>query len=281
VVYRLPNGMSLATPGSHCPGCKKPIRWRDNVPILGWLLLRGRCRDCKTWISFRYPLVEAIMAVMFLAVGTADGFTTGVHAPLRPMQASGGFDLSPEGGAALLTTFHVMLLSTLLAGGLIQYDRYRVPWRLMLPALVVGGLTPLVWPQLRPIPAIGTWVAWAGHSETGWPGWLAGLVDGAMGMAVGTAVGLAVVALLGVRTREQAVPRSVAAIILGPACIGLFLGWQAAGVLGFVTLVLTGAASIVGRKWPLLPRLFPDFFLAAAALAWILTWNDLVRLAVW
>src|SRR4029077_3746335 len=72
VVYRLPRGMNIAFPGSHCPGCQKPIRWYDNMPIIGWLWLRGRCRDCGCKISARYPLVEATVGLLFLAMATVD-----------------------------------------------------------------------------------------------------------------------------------------------------------------------------------------------------------------
>ncbi len=60
VIWRLPRGESLLGPGSHCPSCGTPVRRRDNVPLLGWLLLRGRCRDCAAPISPRYPLVELL-----------------------------------------------------------------------------------------------------------------------------------------------------------------------------------------------------------------------------
>src|SRR5947208_5440944 len=62
VAYRLPRGESLVAPGSHCPGCNAPIKPWDNVPILSWLLLRGRCRGCGERISPRYPLVELATA---------------------------------------------------------------------------------------------------------------------------------------------------------------------------------------------------------------------------
>ncbi len=65
MVYRLPRGLSLAVPGSHCPACKTPLSWRDNIPVLGWLLLRGHCRYCGVAISPRYPLVEATLATWF------------------------------------------------------------------------------------------------------------------------------------------------------------------------------------------------------------------------
>ena len=68
VAYRLPRSKSLVTPGSQCPGCDTPIKLCDNVPVLGWLLLRGRCRTCRTAISPRYPAVEALTAALAVAV---------------------------------------------------------------------------------------------------------------------------------------------------------------------------------------------------------------------
>jgi leader peptidase (prepilin peptidase)/N-methyltransferase len=68
VVHRVPRGGSLVRPGSHCPSCAHPIRERHNVPVLGWLLLRGRCADCGVPISPRYPLVEAGTAIAFVLV---------------------------------------------------------------------------------------------------------------------------------------------------------------------------------------------------------------------
>ncbi|MGH9094750.1 MAG: prepilin peptidase, partial [Acidimicrobiales bacterium] len=65
VVYRVPAGLSVARPRSACPGCGQMIRSRDNVPVLSWLVLRGRCRDCATPISVRYPAIEALTAVLF------------------------------------------------------------------------------------------------------------------------------------------------------------------------------------------------------------------------
>jgi leader peptidase (prepilin peptidase)/N-methyltransferase len=68
VSYRLPRHESLVAPGSHCPSCGTPIKPYDNIPVLGWMLLRGRCRACHTKISARYPLVEAVCGALALAV---------------------------------------------------------------------------------------------------------------------------------------------------------------------------------------------------------------------
>jgi leader peptidase (prepilin peptidase) / N-methyltransferase len=78
VAYRLPAGMSLATPPSACPGCGVAIRPYDNVPVLSWLMLRGHCRSCETSISPRYPLTEAITAALFAAVVIAHGASSSV-----------------------------------------------------------------------------------------------------------------------------------------------------------------------------------------------------------
>lgn len=68
VIYRLPRDMSVVRPGSHCPGCQKPIAGYDNIPVLTWLILRGRSRCCNTKISVRYPLVELIGGALSLAI---------------------------------------------------------------------------------------------------------------------------------------------------------------------------------------------------------------------
>lgn len=68
VAIRLPRGESLVAPGSHCPSCGTPIKPYDNVPVLGWLMLRARCRSCRAPISPRYPLVEALCGALAVAV---------------------------------------------------------------------------------------------------------------------------------------------------------------------------------------------------------------------
>ena len=74
-IYRLPRGRSVVSPGSACPGCEKPIAFYDNVPVLSWLILRGRCRRCKARISPRYMIVELLTAFLFLACFQRFGLT--------------------------------------------------------------------------------------------------------------------------------------------------------------------------------------------------------------
>ncbi len=67
-IYRLPSERSIVHPASACPACGTPLRWYDNIPVISYLLLRGRCRACKAGISFRYPMVEMLSALFALAV---------------------------------------------------------------------------------------------------------------------------------------------------------------------------------------------------------------------
>ncbi len=75
VVYRLPEGLSLLYPPSRCPKCESRLKPYDNVPVLGWLWLSGRCRSCKLPISFRYPLVEFATGCLFVSVFARFGMT--------------------------------------------------------------------------------------------------------------------------------------------------------------------------------------------------------------
>ena len=68
LVARMPRGISISHPPSRCPLCLTAVRWRDNVPVLSYLLLRGRCRGCKAPISIRYPLIEVLSALLYLAL---------------------------------------------------------------------------------------------------------------------------------------------------------------------------------------------------------------------
>jgi leader peptidase (prepilin peptidase)/N-methyltransferase len=73
VVYRLPRRESLVRPASRCPGCATPIKPYDNIPVVSWLLLRGRCRSCRTAIPMRYPLVEGLTALLCVGAVLAGG----------------------------------------------------------------------------------------------------------------------------------------------------------------------------------------------------------------
>jgi len=260
VAYRLPLGMSLILPASHCPACRHPIRWYDNVPILGWIMLKGRCRDCGSSISFRYPLVEAITAVLFLVVGTAEWFSFGANLPVRPIPVVDGTILSQltPGEAMGIVAYHLLVLSTLLGAALIEYDGRRLPARLFWPAVLVGMAAPVLWPHLHPVPALG-----------GLPDTVAGLIDGTAGLGVGLLFGLAACLVIGPRDRRG--------LPFGLALVGLFLGWQAVVALGLAISAVHAIVEALRPWWPSLTRTSPGIWLFLATLAWILTWDALVH----
>jgi leader peptidase (prepilin peptidase)/N-methyltransferase len=127
VIHRLPRGENLAFPGSHCPGCGKPIAPRDNVPVLSYLLLRGRARCCGTKISPRYPLVEAIGGLLAWAI---------VHVIV--------LELPPEtsiGRAGLVFTIYFALGLGLIAAAFIDLDHMLLPDEITLGGAALGVLT--------------------------------------------------------------------------------------------------------------------------------------------
>lgn len=128
VVYRVPAGKAL-TPDSACPRCGTAIRKRDNIPVLSWLLLRGRCRSCSEPISARYPLVEAGTAVAFVLVTARFGpaFADAVTVP------------DAVAGAIELVAF-LLLTAVSIALALIDLDTKRLPNVIVLPALLAGIL---------------------------------------------------------------------------------------------------------------------------------------------
>jgi leader peptidase (prepilin peptidase)/N-methyltransferase len=113
VAYRLPRGESLVTPGSHCTDCGQPVKAYDNIPVLGWLLLRGRCRSCRSQISARYPVVEALSAVLAVAV---------------VLSKHSAHDL----------VLGLVLVTLLVPIALIDFDHQIIPDKITLPASVLA-----------------------------------------------------------------------------------------------------------------------------------------------
>ncbi|SEB40810.1 leader peptidase (prepilin peptidase) / N-methyltransferase [Paramicrobacterium humi] len=129
VAYRVPLGLSVASPPSACPGCDSPIRSRDNIPVLSWLLLRGRCRTCREPISAQYPLVEAASGIFFVAVA----------AWFMPRIAAAE-TLWPHGVAASLALVAFLYLAAIsIPLTLIDLRTQKLPNRIVRPAYLVAG----------------------------------------------------------------------------------------------------------------------------------------------
>lgn len=135
LVHRLPRGRSVVRPPSHCPRCRRRIRWHDNVPVLSWLLLRGRCRDCAQPISPRYPAVEAAAGLLSAAIAW--------RWPGEPAWTA----------AALVAT------AAHLAVALIDWDTFLIPDPLSLGLLALGLASAPINPLLGG--GIGTRLLWS------------------------------------------------------------------------------------------------------------------------
>lgn len=138
VAYRLPLGMNLSRPGSRCPKCKRPIRPWHNVPVLGWLMLRGKCRDCGAPISPRYPIVELLVAAASAIV---------VWKSLVPAFEGETPAYALNVPAVVLRLVLVYLLFT---SALLEFDGSKLPLRLNLVAALAVGLAAVLVPELRP-----------------------------------------------------------------------------------------------------------------------------------
>lgn len=135
VIARVPAGRSVVTPSSRCPRCDTPIAARDNVPVLSWLILRGRSRCCGSPISRRYPLVEAGTALALVAV--TGWVATRPGAPDWPLGALPA--TSPAGMLAWTAMAYLAVVTIVLA--LIDIDVRRLPTAIVVPSWWVGGIT--------------------------------------------------------------------------------------------------------------------------------------------
>ncbi|MHB8690861.1 MAG: prepilin peptidase [Solirubrobacteraceae bacterium] len=113
VAYRLPRGESLVSPGSHCQSCNTPVKPYDNIPVVGWLMLRGRCRACRERISIRYPIVEALTGVLALSVVLVKS-------------------------SAVSIVLGLLLVGILVPIALIDFDKRIIPNKITLPAAIAA-----------------------------------------------------------------------------------------------------------------------------------------------
>jgi leader peptidase (prepilin peptidase)/N-methyltransferase len=209
VVWRVPRGESVVRPPSGCPRCGHPVRPRDNVPVLSWVLLRARCRDCGEPISWRYPLVEALTALLFAVV------TAGCLA------GAGGLWAIPA--ALYLVAIGVALT-------FIDLDTHRLPNAIVLPAY--------------PVSLVLLALAAAGTGD--WPALLRAALGGVamfafylvLALAAPRGMGLGDVKLAGVLGMH------LAYVGWGALVVGLFAAFLLGGVFGGILVLLRRA----GRK---------------------------------
>ena len=123
IVYRLPNDLSIFKPRSFCPKCKNRITWSSNIPILSWVIQKGKCRSCSESISYRYPLIEFLTGILFIIFSKSSPY-------IYTFSYSSIFK----------NIFGWIFLSTLLAISFIDWDNLWIPQSLIKFGFIFGSL---------------------------------------------------------------------------------------------------------------------------------------------
>lgn len=239
VIYRSPLGLSLLKPPSSCPACGRLIAWHDNIPVVAWLALRGKCRRCGAPISWRYPAVELLTGVLWAVEGWR----------------LAGYAYGPAANAAL-GTLELFFVSALVATIFIDYD-----WQIILDEISLGGAAAAIVaaPFLPMLHAAETPASFHERNRElydlvgSFPAWLRSLSAGIAGGLFGAALMLVLYFAGNVAMKRQIEkarerdPEIDSAVGLGDvklmACLGAFLGWKAAFLILMIGAVL---AAIVG-----------------------------------
>lgn len=241
-IYRIPNGLSVVTPRSHCPHCKHMIAWYHNIPLVSYVVLRAKCAYCGGRISPRYVLVELLVAVLFLLVWMK---FAGMPGP-RP------WGLTPFDHPLMILAYW-LVVSGLVLGTFVDFEHLIIPDRVTLGGIAAGLVLSAVIPDLH------------GRASS-----FGGLTASAIGAAAGWGL-LWAVAILGTAMFKKEAMGFGDVKLMG--AIGAFFGWRA--VL-FTIMASSLAGSIVGivlvasgRK-EMQSRIPYGPYLSLAALVWML-----------
>ncbi|MDX8377422.1 MAG: prepilin peptidase [Mariprofundales bacterium] len=227
-IHRLPIAESVVSPRSRCPQCRNLIAWYDNIPILSWLWLKACCRHCGLSISWRYPLIELLMALSWMGLAW--------HYSLNPM---------------LLIS--IVLVSILWVLTMIDLDTGLLPDVLTLPGIIIG---------------------------LGFQWWQGDILSSVIGAVAGYAIFWIINWIFWRVTGVQGMGHGDFKLL---AMLGAFLGWQALPMVIFMSSV---SGALIGAVYLLISgkgkRAQIPFgpFLALAAMIWLLTGNDALRLLV-
>ncbi|MDX2099006.1 MAG: prepilin peptidase [Leptolyngbyaceae cyanobacterium bins.59] len=234
VIYRIPAGRSILWPPSHCPQCKHRLGNQENVPVLGWFMLKGRCKHCRTPISIRYPLIEALTGLLFVLVFWR-------------------IDLPQESYFSLQTLGYWTFFSWLLALSVIDLDTLTLPNVLTKSGLVLGLLFQAI----------------VGFAMTGdFRLFVTGLMSGILGAVVGIWLLDTISWTASLLLRKEAMGGGDAKLA---AMMGAWLGWQNLLLASFMACgigaFLGGGAIAIGLLKRGQPMPFGPFLALGAMIA--------------
>jgi leader peptidase (prepilin peptidase)/N-methyltransferase len=233
-IYRIPAELSVVKPRSRCPKCMTNLAWRDNIPILGWVMLGGKCRYCKVPISPRYPIVELITALLFTAIWLK-----------YPMLTHGGLDYR--------FAAYGLLAFGLLLGSFVDLDEMWIPDRCTIGGMIVGPILSFLIPSMH-------------GSESHFQA----LIQSLIGLGVGFGI-LWSVSFFGKLILKKDDMGFGDVKLMG--ALGAFFGWQAVLFIIFVSSLLgsiigVGLIAFGKKEWQ--SRIPFGPYIALAALIWML-----------
>jgi len=247
-IYRIPNDLSIVSPRSFCPNCKKQIPWYYNIPLLSYIILGGKCAYCGKYISFRYFLIETLTAVLFLLVWLKYELVPG------PRQLM----LTPINNILLVPIYWLAVFGLIL-GTFVDFDHLIIPDRVSLGGIVIGLILSVLVPSM--------------HGQTSA---LSGFTRSLIGACAGWGI-LWTVGAIGKKAFKKEAMGFGDVKLLG--AIGAFFGWQS--VL-FNIVVSSFAGSVVGitfvalGKKEMQSRIPYGPYIALAAVIWILWGQGIV-----
>lgn len=238
-IYRLPRGESIVRPRSHCPHCGFMIPWYQNIPVLSWLCLRGKCANCKGPISFRYTFVELMTAVLFLGV-------------YMKWASPWSLAFSPVSNPAVIPCYW-LFLSGLVLGTFIDFKHFILPDSVTIGGMVAGPILSALVPALH-----GSHLCW-----------YQGLGYSLLGEVVGFGLLFAIAEIGTLIFKKEAMGFGDVKLM---GAIGAFLGWKAVLFTVFVSSLLGSISGLIliacgGVK--LQSRIPFGPYLAAGATIWV------------
>jgi leader peptidase (prepilin peptidase)/N-methyltransferase len=249
--YRLPFEKSVIWPSSRCGNCLQPIRWYDNIPLLSYWLLRGRCRDCGATFSSRYFWIELATGLAFVGLFYLEVVRNVLDLPLIHREAANIADGLIPPRACVVFGYHAVLLSFLIVATICDFEHMEIPLSLTMTGTVVGlvGSMVFAWPYPAEPPAVEgglvqpptsglyPWPVW--HERPAWMpqgSWQLGLATGLAGSAMGVLI------LRGVRYLFS-LGRGIEGLGVGDADLmmmaGAFVGWQPV-LIAFMCAIVPG-----------------------------------------
>lgn len=284
-IYRLPKHervldawRGLGNPPSSCPYCRERIRWHDNIPLLGWLWLRGRCRFCRHSIPVRYPLIEFLNGALFVLLYwmiVPAGFTAAISdsclwTTIGPLGNATLTKSTQVTAVNLQFAYYLILAEAMLVATFIDFDLQIIPDSVTLPGAVVGIGGALLYPRL--------WLTPVWLNGVSVPAWIEAhpRLHAVAVSLVGAAVGAGLikgVQVIGRRVLRREAMGEGDVILM--AMIGSYIGWQASVLVFF--LAPACALAVIAVQW-LFRRVYVipyGPYLSLATLIVVLNWQPL------